>query len=237
MSLFFEELDYRPTPIGALSLRRRRDPVSNEDYYEIILGDAYLMSSRFTVAEEELSTLGLAAVSGEGLDVVVGGLGLGYTARSALKDERIASLMVLDALEPVIDWHKEGLLPVGRDLTADGRCRFQLGDFFTLAASDEGLDPQAPGRKFHAILVDIDHSPSNVLDPKNAAFYQPDGLMKLASHLQPKGVFALWSNDPPADDFEAAMAQVFPHTESHIIPFSSPLNDVEETNTIYVGRL
>ncbi|MEP3300725.1 MAG: spermidine synthase, partial [Roseibium sp.] len=60
----FEELDYRPTPIGALSLRRRRDLSSGEDIYEIILGEAYLMSSRFTVAEEELSRMGLAAAKG-----------------------------------------------------------------------------------------------------------------------------------------------------------------------------
>jgi spermidine synthase len=42
------------------------------------------MSSLFTVAEEELATLGLAATSGERLSVLVGGLGLGYTADRCL---------------------------------------------------------------------------------------------------------------------------------------------------------
>ncbi|WP_417687160.1 spermidine synthase [Roseibium sp.] len=237
MSLLFEELDYRPTPIGALSLRRRKDPISHQEYHEIILGDAFLMSSRFTVAEEELSTLGLAAVTGENLDIAVGGLGLGYTARAALKDTRVSSLLVVDALEPVIDWHRDGLLPVGRQLTSDARCRFQLGDFFALVASDDGLDLEQPGRKFDAILVDIDHSPDNVLDPQNLAFYAPSGLERMARHLKPGGVFALWSNDPPATDFEDALTRVFAATDSHVIPFKSPLNDVEETNTIYVGRI
>ncbi len=194
------------------------------------------MSSRFTVAEEELSTLGLAAVEGKTLDVIVGGLGLGYTAQAALKDDRVESLVVIDALEPVIDWHREGLLPVGRALTADPRCAFQLGDFFTLAASEEGFDPARPGRRYDAILVDIDHSPENVLDAKNAALYEPAGLKQLARHLKPGGVFALWSNDPPAHRFEEAMGSAFSRTESHVIPFKSPLNDVEETNTVYVGR-
>ncbi|WP_417672224.1 spermidine synthase [Roseibium sp.] len=233
----FEELDYRPTPIGALSLRKRRDMISKEDIYEIILGDAYLMSSRFTVAEEALARLGLAAVSGNNLHVAVGGLGLGYTARAALEDERVASLLVVDALEPVIDWHQEGLLPVGRELSADDRCSFQLGDFFDLAAAPEGLDQNEPSRKFDAILVDIDHSPTNVLDPKNAAFYEIDGLTQLSRHLTSNGVFALWSNDAPDPTFETALSNVFSFTESHVVPFTSPLNDVEETNTVYVGRL
>jgi spermidine synthase len=233
----FEELDYRPTPIGALSLRRRRDLISQEDIYEIILGDAYLMSSRFTVAEEELSRLGLAASNGDKLHIVVGGLGLGYTARAALEDDRVASLLVIDALEPVIDWHEQGLLPVGRELSADNRCRYQLGDFFDLAASEEGFDPKQSSRKYDAILVDIDHSPTNVLDPKNTAFYQEDGLKQLAAHLTPGGVFALWSNDAPDAGFEAVMRSVFSSLNSHVVPFKSPLNDVEETNTVYVARL
>jgi hypothetical protein len=77
MSLLFEELDYRPTPIGALSLRRRRELSLGVDVFEIKLGDEYLMSSLFTVSEIALARLGLAKLSGTDLDVVVGGLGLG----------------------------------------------------------------------------------------------------------------------------------------------------------------
>lgn len=236
MSALFEELDYRPTPIGALSLRRRRDLTSGEDIYEIMLGTAYLMSSRFTVAEIALSKLGLAAVAGDALDVAVGGLGLGYTARAALEDDRVASLIVVDALGAVIDWHREGLIPIGRELSADPRCRLVEGDFFAMVAGSGGLDPDHPGRRFHAILVDIDHSPTNLLDPANAAFYEPDGLKRLADLLHPGGVFALWSNDPPDAGFEAALKQVFAFSETHVVPFRSPLNDVEETNTVYVAR-
>src|SRR5438046_5717683 len=85
MSLNFEELDFRPTPMGVLSLRRRRRPSSDVDIYEIKLGDEFLMSSQFTLAEIELARLGLAALSRRNLDVVVGGLGLGYTAQAVLE--------------------------------------------------------------------------------------------------------------------------------------------------------
>jgi hypothetical protein len=73
MSLDFEELDYRPTPIGALSLRRRRKLKLGMDVFEIKLGDEFLMSSLFTASEIALARLGLAELSEHGLDVVVGG--------------------------------------------------------------------------------------------------------------------------------------------------------------------
>src|SRR3546814_20579251 len=69
-----------------------RSPTLKIDIYEVILGGEHLMSSIFTVAEIALARLGLAEVSGDDLDVVVGGLGLGYTARAALEDERVRSL-------------------------------------------------------------------------------------------------------------------------------------------------
>ena len=77
MSARFEEIDWSPTPIGDISLRRRFDPVTGSDVYEVKLGDDFLMSSLFTVAEVEVARLALAALEGHGFDVVVGGLGLG----------------------------------------------------------------------------------------------------------------------------------------------------------------
>ena len=165
--MYFEELDYRPTPIGALSLRRRRELSLGVDVFEIKLGDEYLMSSLLTASEIALARLGLAELSGADLDVVVGGLGLGYTAQAVLDHETVKSLVIVEALDAVIDWHEKGVLPLGPALTADPRSRFVLGDFFALAASKKGFDPDAPARRFDAILVDIDHSPDFLLDPQN----------------------------------------------------------------------
>lgn len=237
MSLLFEELDWRPTPIGALSLRRRRDSPGGEDVYEIKLGEEFLMSSRFTASEVALADLGLGELSGGGLDVVVGGLGLGYTARAALAHASVGALLVVEALEGVIDWHREGLLPLGPGLTADGRCRFVAGDFFALAADPAaGFDPLARGRRFHAVLVDIDHSPQALLHEGSAGFYTPDGLRALARHLLPGGVFALWSNDPPDAAFEAALAGVFTTVRAEVVAFPNPLQNREATSTVYLAR-
>jgi len=235
MSINFEELDYRPTPMGALSLRRRRSPSSGIDVYEIKLGDEYLMSSQFTAAEIELARLGLAALDRSNLDVVVGGLGLGYTARAVLENARVRSLIVVDALAEVIEWHAQGLLPLGRDLTGDPRCRLVNGDFFAMSDSAAGFDSGAPARRFDAVLVDIDHSPRNLLHPRHAALYGPEGLARLASHLHPGGVFALWSNDPPDDAFERDLAGAFATARAHVVTFNNLQGDPDASNTVYVA--
>jgi spermidine synthase len=235
MSLYFEELDYRPTPIGVLSLRRRRQLSSGIDVYEIKLGDEFLMSSLFTVAEIALAQLGLASLKRPDLDVVVGGLGLGYTAQAVLENPAVRSLIVIDALSEVIEWHQRGLLPLGQQLTAASRCRLVHGDFFAMAAASEGLDPEAPGRRFDAVLVDIDHAPDNLLHPSHAAFYRPDGLRRLAGHLRPGGVFALWSNDPPDKEFGVTLAGVFQAAQAHVVTFYNPLQNRDASNTVYVA--
>jgi spermidine synthase len=235
MSLYFEELDFRPTPMGVLSLRRRRSLTSGVDVFEIKLGDEYLMSSQFTAAEIELARLGLAALARTDLDVVVGGLGLGYTARAVLENSAVRSLIVVDALAEVIEWHEQGLLPLGKQLTGDPRCRLVNGDFFAMSHSPDGFDPSTPGRRFDAVLVDIDHSPTNLLHPRHAALYQPEGLQRLAAHIKPGGVFALWSNDPPDAAFERVLAGAFATASAHVVTFDNLRGDHAASNTVYVG--
>lgn len=237
MSANFEELDYCPTSIGALSLRRRKELKLGVDVFEIKLGDEYLMSSLFTASEIALARLGLGTRGGEALDVVVGGLGLGYTAKAVLGHETVSSLLVVDFLEPVIEWHRTGLLPLGPELTGDARCRFRQGDFFALSASEAGFDPDEPGRKFDVILVDIDHSPEALLDAGSQSFYRPDGLRRLAAHLRPGGVFGLWSDDRPDARFTERLAAVFGTARAEPVTFHNPLLDRPFTQTVYIARL
>jgi spermidine synthase len=235
MSMYFEELDFRSTAMGVLSLRRRRHLTSGVDVYEIKLGDEFLMSSAFTVAEIALAQLGLGALKRTDLDVVVGGLGLGYTAQTVLENSGVRSLIVVDALAEVIEWHEQGLLPLGQQLTNDPRCRFVNGDFFAMSNSADGFDSHAPGRRFDAVLVDIDHSPRNLLHPRHAALYELEGLKRLAAHLHPGGVFALWSNDPPDDAFGCVLASAFATTAAHVVTFDNLRGDHVASNTVYIG--
>lgn len=236
MAARFEELAYVETPIGPVSLRRRRDPLLDAEVHEVLLGDEYLMSSLFTVAEEELARLGLAAVPasrGDRLAVVVGGLGLGYTARAALADARVASLVVVDYLQPVIDWHRAGLVPLGREVAGDPRTTLLHGDFFARVRDGSGFTGGAP---VDAILLDVDHSPRHVLAPEHADLYTGDGLRRLAALLAPGGVFALWSDDPPDEDFIAVCRSVWASVEAHVVTFPNPFTRGESANTVYVAR-
>lgn len=240
----YEELDYRKTDLGELILRRRLVlPLDNLEVYEVILGEAFLMSSLFTEVEVALSNLGLAAAEagflGEKLDVVVGGLGLGYTAQAALHHESVGSLYIVEYLLPVIEWHQKGLVPLGAEITADSRTRYVLGDFFELAVAEKpaaSFHHENADQLFHAVLLDIDHSPDNLLHERNAAFYEPDGLRKFAEKLHPGGIFALWSDDPPESVFMEALSQVFASSESHVVSFFNPLLERTSESTVYVAR-
>ncbi len=244
MSRRFAELDWSPTPIGDVSLRRRLDPVTDLEIYEVLLGDEYLMSSLFTAAEVELARLGLARLAesdpdGTGLSVAVGGLGLGYTAAAVLADDRVAELFVVEALEPVARWHAQGLVPLGAELTADARCQVVLGDFFALS-DGPGFDPSRPDRQLDAVLVDIDHAPRHLLargggDLSGAGFYSVAGTRALAGQLRPGGVYGLWSNDPPDEAYLEVLQAVFVDVAAEVVRFPNPLQDREATNTVYLA--
>ena len=224
----FEELDFQPTPMGDLTLRRRKEPELGVDVFEVKLGDEYLMSSLFVVAEEELAHLGLAAHDNP-RDVMVGGLGLGYTAVAALADARVQRLAVVETMAAVIDWHERKLLPASAALVDDPRTELVKDDFFALMRA-------TPTQTWDAILVDIDHSTKHQLDPSHADLYTTDGLRALKSHLNPDGVCALWSDDPPEPTFVSDLAHVFSSAEAHVVSFDNFLTGGVSTNSVYVAR-
>jgi spermidine synthase len=238
MTSDFEELDYQKTPLGEISLRRRADPrLAGEILYEVKLGDEFLMSSRFTSAEIQLARLGLAALEGDNLDIVVGGLGLGYTAVAVLENPSVRSLLVVEVMGPVIEWHRRGLVPLGPTLVSDPRCTLVQADFFEIASSSSGgFDRAEPTRQVHAVLLDIDHSPSHWLNPENSAFYKVSGLRHLADKLHPGGLFGLWSNDPPDVEFIRLLDTVFHSCEARIVTFPNPYSGGESSNTVYLAH-
>ena len=241
MSLVFEELDFQKTPLGDISLRRRSEPrLDGKILYEVKLNDDFLMSSLFTEAEIQLAILALTALKDkdhkQDMDIVVGGLGLGYTAVAALEDSSVRSLRVIDVMAPVIDWHQRGLVPLGEKLTSDPRCTLVHADFFEVATSSGGFDPANPDQLVHAILLDIDHSPSHWLNSGNSTFYTESALEKMAQKIHPGGIFGLWSNDPPETEFTNLLESVFASTESHIVCFPNPYTGGESNNTVYLAH-
>lgn len=240
VDLIFEEIDYQETALGAISLRKRSEPrLDNLLIYEVKLNEEWLMSSLFVDAEEELSRLGLQKLKdnghNNGLSVVVGGLGLGYTSVTALSDQSVVMLRTIDVMPAVIDWHQRGLLPIGDVLATDSRSQLIHGDFFAIASNPElgFISPE----KVHAVLLDIDHSPSHWLNQGNQDFYTQESLMNMANKIEVGGVFGLWSNDLPDQNFVDLLNTVFATTETHIVEFSNPYSGQTSKNSVYISTV
>lgn len=228
------EVDWQTTPWGEISLRRRHDPILDHEVFEVLLNDEYLMSSSFTVAEQKLASLALGLVPGAGLRVLVGGLGLGYTAREVLIDGRVNQMTVVEAIGPVISWHRQGLVPLGHEVSGDQRTTVHEGDFFDLM--QRGADP-CTAASWDVVIVDIDHSPRHTLAPENVWLYTEEGSSALAALLAPEGVFALWSNDQPDEDYVRVLQNHFPKVSTDVVVFPNPLQGGTSTNTIYVAQV
>ncbi len=243
MQPIFEEIDFQHTTLGDISLRRRSEPrLDNVIIYEVKLNEEFLMSSLFTEAEIQLSLLGLKQVQNtfgdsEELDIIVGGLGLGYTAATVLDNPAVISLNVIDVMQPVINWHQQKLVPLGEKLTNDARCKLTHADFYQLARLENtGFNNEIPNQLAHAVLLDIDHSPSHLLNESNASFYTKAGLESLAKKIYSKGIFGLWSNELPDQDFIELLNSVFESTQAHIVKFTNPYTQEESINTVYLSN-
>jgi spermidine synthase len=224
-----EILAYEPSSLGMLCLRRRgMKSMPGAVVTEITLDHQFLMSSRNTASERALARVGLEMHEGKKLRVLVGGLGLGYTAREVLCSDRVARVEVVEFLPPVIDWLDRGLVPLGAELRADARFAVSLGDVYQRLASP-------PEEKHDLILVDVDHSPDEPLGSESAAFYTDAGLALARRHLADDGVLGVWSYaESPV--FAATLRRVFREVRVETLHFDNPVLQDAETNWLFFAR-
>jgi len=179
------------------------------------------MSSAVHTSEVALALRGLEGTRDLGGPVLIGGLGLGHTARAALEHAPDAEIVVVELFDAVLDWHRNGLVPLGSELAGDPRIRFLAGDFFEVA-------PRPVDDPWRAILIDIDHSPEHLLHPGHAGFYEHEGLASVAARLRPGGRLALWSADPPGDALLATLSSVFADVRADREAFDNPHTGEDE---------
>ncbi len=231
MATLFEELDYQKTPIGDIVLRRRTAPARpDEVIYEVTIDSEMLMSSTVNASERALAHLALEGREDRPLNVLVGGLGLGYTAAAVLEHANVRSLVVVELLAPVVAWHRRRLVPLAGALVDDPRCLLLTGDFF------EHIGQAAAQPLYDAILLDIDHAPDCLLHERHAGFYGTDGLQRMARCLRPGGVFALWSAWKPAAEFIDLLQVVFSSVKEHEVSFFNPHLNKSDANWIIVAE-
>ncbi|MEE2825076.1 MAG: spermidine synthase [Planctomycetota bacterium] len=227
--LNLEILAYEQTPLGLLFLRRR-ELLSRPGTFvtEVTLNHEFLMSSLYTDSERILAERALEMHGGDRLKVMVGGLGLGYTAQAALKSARVAHLEVVELLPQVIDWMRDGLVPLSAELNNEARLEISQGDVYQRLQ-----DP--PGDLFDLILIDVDHSPDERLAEENLSFYSVAGLEAARQHLLPGGVLAVWSY-AESSPFADAMKKMLVDVTVVPVSYQNELIDEKRTDWLFFGR-
>lgn len=225
----FEILAYDETPLGPLCLRRREllaEP--GTVVTEVSLNHEFLMSSYNTASERALASVALEMHAGAELDVLVGGLGLGYTAREALVPPRVARVEVVEFLPQVIGWLDAGLIPLARELKADPRLVVVRDDVYRRLS-------EPPVRAHDLILIDVDHSPEDRLAAANGSFYTEEGLRRAKAHLKPGGVLGVWSY-AESSPFAEALRLAFREVRVEPVEFKNRFVGETQTDWLFFAR-
>ena len=179
----WEVLDTVPVPGASqvMELCRRGDELI------IRVDGRALMSTRMVASEEALAELAYARLSTESSpQVLIGGLGMGFTAAATLRcsppDGRV---LVLELVPAVVRWNRDVLGAAAGHPLADPRLEVREGDVV-----DEVRQSKA---SWDAILLDVDNGPAGLSTPSNNWLYKAAGLRALHWALKPKGVLSIWS--------------------------------------------
>jgi spermidine synthase len=222
-------LAYEETPLGMICLRRRELlSLPGTIVTEITLDHELLMSSYHTASERALASEALDRHPGCDLRVLIGGLGLGYTAHEVLRSPRVSHVEVIELLPQVIDWMARGLVPLSGELAEEPRLHVTRGDVYALLAA-------APEVTFDLIVIDVDHSPDEWLAEDDAGFYSEGGLRRAGRHLAPGGLLGVWSY-AESSPFAAALRGAFGRVEVERVRFENRLTDETETNWLFLAR-
>jgi spermidine synthase len=223
-----EILAYEDTELGPLCLRRREllsEP--GTVVTEVTLNHEFLMSSYNTDSERAISNRSADIHGGSDLKALVGGFGLGYTARELLKDQRVTSVEVIEYLPQVLQWLRDGLIPLSDELNGAADLRLTSGDVY------QHLMAQ-PEQEYDLIVIDVDHSPADQLGSEEHAFYTSGGLKLARRHLADGGVLAVWSY-AESSSFSEAMNLTFGTTHVEPVRTFNPMVQEEQTDWLFFG--
>ena len=158
--------------------------------FSIRVGHIELMNSRVYTSEDGFSQLGCERVRDRpGLRVLIGGLGMGYSLRSALNKLRPDARVVVSELVPqVAVWNREWLGHLAGHPLRDPRV--------TLKVMDVGELLRASKAEFDLIMLDVDNGPEGLTRKTNDWIYGRDGLLAARAALSPRGVVGYWSSSP-----------------------------------------
>lgn len=168
---------------GQLRLMRRGNDFS------ILFGRNELMSSRLRGSEEALATLACQRLRMQNPQMLIGGLGMGFTLGAALAALPMSAAIIVAELVPrVVTWANGPLAHLFGDNLTDRRVSVEVRDVHEVIANASA--------RFHAILLDVDNGPDGFIHAANDRLYDNHGLRAASVALKPGGVLAIWSAYP-----------------------------------------
>ncbi len=209
---------------GELVLRERRDDGASS-VLELRANGVFVMDSAETTSEVALAAAALELVA-DPRDVLVGGLGLGFTLQAVLTDQRVERCAVIEIEQALVDWMRDGTVPHGQTLLADERAVVVVADVSLALA-------EAREATYDLVLLDVDNGPGYLVHETNAALYDAPFLALTRRVLRPGGALAIWSA-AEAPGLEASLLEVFGNVEPQ--SYAVDLQGREETYWLYVAR-
>lgn len=206
---------------GELVLRRRYDGT-----LELRANGVFVMDTAETSTERALATRALALVE-RPAQVLVGGLGLGFTLEAVLADERVQRCTVVEIEPALAGWLRDGTVPHGPALLADPRADVVVADVAV------ALRQSAPAA-YDLVLLDVDNGPGYLVHDANAGLYEAPALTDARRAARPGGQVVVWSA-AEAPELAATMRRVFGEVEE--LPYAVKLQTREETYWLYAARV
>ena len=179
-------IDTADVPGGGVQLRL----MQRGDEFTIKLGQNELMSSRLFGSEEALATLTCFRIKAlPAPRLLIGGLGMGFTLRAALKVlGPQAKITVVELVPAIIAWARGPMADMSGECLVDPRVELREADVVQTIASGRAA--------YDAILLDVDNGPEGLTRKSNDALYDLKGLQAAHAALAPGGILAVWSSFP-----------------------------------------
>ncbi|MEV0472217.1 spermidine synthase [Streptomyces prunicolor] len=211
-------LDRREGPYGEVVLRR------HGELLQIIANGCFLMDTSDGRSERLLVDAARGALdsrpeTGVLPDVLIGGLGVGFSLAHAAADPRWGRITVVEREPAIVEWHRSGpLSALSAAALADPRTDIVKTDLVAFVNETCAT--------FDALCLDIDNGPDWTVTDSNETLYSQAGLASCARVLRPDGVLAVWSAQP-SPEFERTLWNAgFQQVRTEEIPVARGVPDV-----------
>lgn len=165
---------------------------THDGSYMIRVGGVELMSTRRHHSEDTLAELVCVPLEHTaGARVLIGGLGLGFTLKAALRSlPSDARVVVAEIMADVIEWNRNPEYALACDALRDERVTLRHADVADVLRENPG--------QFDGIMLDVDNGTDSISTSGNAHLYRAVGVALAVSALKPGGTLAYWSaqDDP-----------------------------------------